>query len=507
MDFRKKIALNTIVLYIKLIAKIFLVMLSTRIVLQYMGVEDFGLYNLIAGIIALLSFLNGAMMSSTQRFLSVEMGTGSFQHLRTTFASSVAIHIIMGIIISVLLLSLMPILFSDILSIPQEKLEVAAKCYIIMILNILITLIAIPFNAAINSHEDIWYFALIEIVCEFSKLCSAYSLYYIMSDKLVAYSLLILSTTILGALAKIIWSYIKYKEITINIFKYSTKKCFNRIFKFVSWYSLAVFANILRSQGVAVVLNMFFGVIVNAAYAITNQVNSALTSFAQITTSSLDPQIMKSKGENNLERMRFLAVLASKLAFLLASIFALFLLIDLPLVLQTWLIKFPTETVTFCNYTIWTFLVMELYPGLVRMIQANGNIRNYSIITSLLAFLILPIGYMAFCFGHSPASIVQIMLVSQILTLLSSLFFAKKQCGLDVQCYLTRNIIVPVLIFIVLLSISQIWYENISHSISHLIFVGICSNVVYIIAFYVFVFNVKEKESALALVNSYIKKH
>lgn len=497
MKVSQKIILNTIVLYVKLIVTIFLTLFSTRIVLLSLGVEDFGLYNLIAGVIAFLSFLNSAMMTSTQRFLSVGMGRGVLDDLRAIFATSLTIHILIGMSMFVFLLLFIPLLINGTLSIPQEKISIALDCYVIMIFSVLITVFAVPFNAVINSHEDMWYFAIIETIAALLKLGAAYFLYYVESDKLQIYCYLMLIIIAAGALSKVIWSYLKYEEPTINIFKYSTKVDFNKMIRFVSWNSLGSLAQVGRNQGVAIVLNIFFGVTVNAAYAVTNQVNSFLTYFSHILTSTFAPQIMKSKGENNIERMIFISVLASKLAFILTSFTAIFLLTDLPLILKMWLKEVPADTLEFCYYSIWIFLVMQLYPGLVRMIQANGKIRNYQIITSLLLLLTLPLGYLCFRMGARPVSIFCIMLILQILALLATLYFSKILCGLSVKKYVINSIFVPISLFVVVLLLSKTLYVHIScPQLMDLLILSGSANIVLAGLFYVFVLNKKEKQLA-----------
>ena len=504
----EKITLNTLVLYAKLLISIVVTLFSTRIILSSLGVEDFGLYNLIGGAIAFLSFLNSAMMVSTQRFLSVGMGKKKAYDLHEVFSTSLAIHLIIGTILLIILFLIRPLLFSSILSIPHDRISVAMDCYVIMIFSVYITILAVPFNASINAHEDMWYFAIVETIVTFLKLGAAFILYYVMSDKLIMYCYLLLVITVIGILAKLIWAFIKYDEVNVNVIKYFNYRYFRSMTAFISWNALGSVAQIGRNQGVAIVLNMFFGVVVNAAYAITNQVNSFLIYFSQILTSTFAPQIMKSKGDGNNRRMIFISILSSKLSFFLTAFMAIFVLTDLPLLLHIWLDKVPNDTLEFCNYSVWIFLIMQIYPGLVRMIQANGNIRNYQISTSVLLILTLPVGYFIFKLGAEAENIFSIMIFIQLMVMITTLYFSKKLCALNVRKFILESIVLPLILFISILIISKYIYNMISiHQFYMLVIVGLCGNIILGLFYYFIVFDRSEKQTVLKVIKNLMRKN
>lgn len=451
MNAAVRVFYNTAALYIKMFFTTILSLYLTRVVLNVLGVEDFGIYSLIAGIIAILSFLNSALMSSSQRFMSVAIGRADRQLVKTYFTSSLIVHICFALILLLMLELCTVFLFDGFLNIPDNRLHVAKQVYQLMILSMLVTVIGVPYNAVINANEDLWFFAIVEVVCAFLKLVVILLFNVVSADALLLYTAWMVFVTCINVFVKYLWCKYQYTECkNVKIFECPRSSIVD-ILGFSSWNALGAFAMVGRNQGVAVILNIFFGPAINAVYGIANQVNGQLIYFSQMLTTSMAPQIMKSKGEGNTHRMISLSVFTSKAAFMLSAIFAIPLTIEMPFVLQVWLGNVPPYTVKFCELVLYVFLIMQLYPGLTRAIQANGDIKLYQIYVSILLLLPLLIGCVLFKFQYPSYYICYAMIIAQFLTLLVTLALSKKLLNFNILPFAIYVIKAVLLYFTVLL--------------------------------------------------------
>ena len=432
-----KVFYNTCALYIKMGITIVIGLYLTRVVLNELGVEDYGIYNLIGGVIALLSFLQTALSVSTQRFLSVTMGRQSRDEVKYIFKSSLAIHIVLSLFVVIILEICSLFIFDGFLNIPIDRINAAKDVFQIMILSTFFTILQVPYSADITANEDLWFFSIVETFTTFVKLYIIFLFRECTMDKLILYSYWMKFAIILGFIIKLVWCKKVYDECKgLNILRYTKKKCVKEMIGFTGWNSFGTLSLVGRNQGVAILLNVFWGPAINAVYGIANQVNGQLIHFSQIMTSSLAPQIMKSEGEGNRGRMLFLAVFASKMAFFLSAVLALPLIVEIDVILGVWLKNVPEYTELYCILILLMFLVMQLYPGLTRAIQATGIIKQYQIITSFFFFLPIPIGYVLYQMGMHNATILYLMVISQILQMVYAIYYSTSNIGLNAfKCY------------------------------------------------------------------------
>lgn len=505
MEHSRKLIYNTLALSIKILLTCIVQLIGTRIALSVLGDEAFGLYNLLAGLIILFSFVTGALLISTQRYLSISIGANDIIKLKSIFNVSLLIHIIITIFLTLLLISIKSFLFNDILNIGAQYISTAKVMYNILILSIIITISTIPYSAAINAHEDMVYFAFTEIVSLAFKLLAAITLLYIKGDHLLIYTWLMLLAIAIGALMKIVWCHIKYSESKLSIHTMVNKPLFNEMIGFVSWNTLGSASVVIRNQGVAVLLNMFFGTVVNAAYGIANQVNSLVLSFASTLTTVFTPSIVQNKGAGNETRMLEIAIFSSKLSFCVSTIMALPILTYLNKVLIWWLKDIPTNTSAFVYWIVLSFLIQQLYPGINRAIYASGKIKAYQISISLILIAIIPIGYTLLKLGLEPKWIIIALFILQCFTLMSTIYYAQKECGLNSKEFYIKSVLYPIAVFSLLLLLSQIIDEKIypttSQDISSILFISFIEIVLYVLLYFKVVFNKAEKQQLLKLVN------
>ena len=503
MEQGKTIIINTVTLYAKIIIAGVVTLLSTRVALKLLGVDDFGLYNLIAGIIAMLSFLNGALLVSTQRFLSVAMGKGaSINELTKIFNSSLFIHICLSLLLVVTLLILKPIMFSCILNINPDSIHIAKKVYDIMVISSFVTILTVPYNAAINAHEEMWMFALIESLVALMKLAAAYALYITPYNLLITYTVLMMLAIVIGGIFKYAWCRYRYQETRIFINKMYNRELISQQIGFVGWNTLGSIAVLGRNQGIAVVLNMFFGTLLNAAYGVANQLNVLVSTFAATITTVFSPIIMKYKGQGDKEQMLYVASLSSKISFLLSSIMALPILLELDNILNIWLTEVPKYTLQITSGTIITFVIMQMYPGLTRALYAEGHIKWYQIVISVTILLVLPLGYILFKLKYSPVSIIYCMIFAQILVLIETVYFSYRLLGFGWKKYFIETLNSAVCFCSVF--ICGYFLKGILNGINiyvSIAVVALFSVIAMILLYYVFLFSSKEKK---IVVNSFI---
>ncbi len=501
--------INTFASYLRIIANGVVSIIVTRIALNALGVDDYGLYNLMAGTIALLSFVNSALLISSQRYFSIAIGKKDNLLLQKYFSGSILIHLFFSVIIIVALLGLQPLLFNYVLNINPNQIHIAKIIYQIMIVSTCITMNCVPFAAMMNAYEDIAALSYISIGSYVIRLCAALSLLYLKDNLLIIFSVIIMLSICFKLFGEIIWCRIKYRSIHINPQKHFDRKICKEMTGFASWNTLGSFSVLIRDEGVAIMLNSFFGTAINAAYGIANQVNSLVLSFASNLTTVFAPSIIQAKGSGEEDRMRFFAVFASKMSFLLSSLMALPILIFLHKILLIWLGEVPDYTESFCRLIIICFLIQMLYPGINRMIYATGKIRNYQLGMFIAFTSILPLGALLFNkFHQAPPAILFVMIFSQITVLILSVAIAYKNCGLNIISFVLRGVILPSALMIVLLLLSKTilieLFENLS--IYKIIVYSIGIDLIFASAYIAVVLDNKEKTALKTLFTNFHKK-
>lgn len=500
MNIKRKIGINIMSLYSKLFLGAFLAFFSTRIVLDNLGVDDYGIFNLIAGVIIALSFVNSSLMSSTQRFLSVAIGRKNKEEVKDIFRTSAFLHTMLAIAIIIVLEAISPLLFSGFLNIAADKIETARQLYHIMIFSTAITFWAIPYNAAINANEDMWFYAISSVIVESLKLIAAFSLIWLNSNLLIWYGTFMLLIIIIDVSIKLTFARRKYEEVKYKVFSKINRKLSKEMIGFVGWNTLGTIATTARNQGVAIVLNFFFGVRINAVYAITNQVNTVLGTFSRTMSTALTPQIMKSEGSGDRKRMIKLSCFTSKLSFYLSSLFAIPLLIEMPLVLDIWLKNVPEYTVIFCRLSMWVFLIMQLYPGIVRAIQAEGRIKHYQITISIILSSSLIVGSIVFKFFSIPYLIFIVLIFAQILTMVATLYYAYKNIGLNIISYLKDIVLKPLAVISVSILATYLMSTTQLNPYLRLALIIVVSGMIQSILSYIIVLDKSEKKIVSELV-------
>ncbi|MDR1056209.1 MAG: lipopolysaccharide biosynthesis protein [Prevotellaceae bacterium] len=404
---------------------------TSRVILKTLGISDFGIYNVVGGIVTMFGFLNAAMSMGTQRFLNYEMGKNNSKGLKNVFIMSVNIHIIIAIIVLLFAETLGLWFLNAKLNIPVDRMQIANWVYQFSIFSFIITIIQVPYNAAIIAHERMNIYAYISIVEVLLKLLIVYLLVLISVDKLKLYAFLVFAVTFIVALIYRIYCIRKFEECRFSFFW--DKKLFMNIMGFSGWNLFGQIAQISTTQGVNMVLNMFYGVVVNAAVGITNQINGAITSFVHNFQTAFRPQITKLYASNEKDKMNKLVFQSSKFSFFLLYLVSIPIIFNIEMVLKIWLGDYPAYSPIFCELLIIYSYMEAIGMPLVITIMASGKNRNYQVIVSIIIFLNLILSYFLLKFGLNPDIVFYVKIFLSFFVLSTRMYFSKKQSDISLK--------------------------------------------------------------------------
>jgi O-antigen/teichoic acid export membrane protein len=456
MDEKNRIVRNTLMLYMRMFFNIFIALITSRLILDVLGVVDYGIYNVVGGVVVLFTFLNSAMASSTQRYLTFEIGIGDQERLRSIFSTSIFIHIIISLFVLILAETIGVWLFYSKLTIPSERLNAAMWVYQLSICSCLVSIMSVPYNAAIIAREKMDVFAYISILDISLRLIVVVFLYFSPMDKLITYAFLLLVISVLIRVIYVI--YCKRHIEEARFFLGWDRKLFFEMLYFAGWNLFGNLAYIGYTQGVNVLLNIFFGPAVNAARAIAIQLQGTVNNFCNSFQTALNPQITKSYAAGDKSYMFNLVYGSSKYSFFLLLLLALPLLIETEQILSLWLNIVPDYTVVFLRIMLLITIVDVMANPLIISAQATGCIRNYQLIIGGILLLIVPISYFVLKLGGSPVCAFFVHLSIVILAQVIRLWMIRGMIGLSLKCYFQQviiplvkvsslSVIIPLLVF------------------------------------------------------------
>lgn len=493
MQASSRIVVNTIAQYARSIINMLLSLYSSRLVLNYLGVEDYGIYSLVAGVVSMLSFLTNSLVGSTQRFLSVNQGKGNLQLLKEVFSNSLLLHLILGLFISIVLESCTFFIFDRVLVIPTNRLDVAKVLYQQVVWMVYISFIASPFRALLVSRENIVYTSFIDVIDGVLKVCCVACIPFLAADRLLVYGWIMFSIQCFSLLAFMFYCYWKYEECIIPKLRYFTWNYVKELSSYTGWviYSAAAIAS--RNQGLAIVLNRFFGATMNAAYGIGNQIAGMLSFVCTSFTNAISPQLMAAEGAGNRDKMLRLAEIQSKFSFLLLSMFAVPAIFEMKSLLALWLGQVPDGAVLFACAFIIMQTVDQLSQGLGIANRAVGDIKKYTIVTYTPKLLILPIAWFILKYRYPISLIVVVMIVLEYFCMLLRIYLFRDFEGFNVSKY-CRNVLLNT-IMPVLLSSVVCFLINMTISISGRFFITfILSITIFLVSAYYLSLNSNERE-------------
>ena len=433
----KRIAKNTLLLYFRMLVTMAVSLYTSRVVLNILGVEDFGIYNVVGGIVAMFGFINGSMTSATQRYLTFELGQNNRAQLTKVFSTSLSIHGIISFLIIVLAETVGLWFLWNKMQIPADRMNAAFWVFQCSVAASVIMIMSVPYNAAIIAHERMSAFAYISIIEVSLRLLIVCFLRYFHTDKLILYAALIV---IVQFLIRLCYSWYCNRHFNETKYRWSWDKgLFKEMTGFASWNMFGSLAAITFTQGLNLLLNMFFGPVVNAARGIAVQAQTAIGQFSSNFQTALNPQITKSYATGDMEYMHGLIFRSAKFSFFLLLLLSLPVLIETKAILTLWLKIVPDHTVVFLRIMLCTTWVYAVSNPLITAASATGKIKLYqSVVGGLL--LILPISYLCLRFGLPAYSVFIVHFVMEITAQFARLLMLRRMIRLSLREYFAKVI-------------------------------------------------------------------
>lgn len=451
-----QIAKNTVLLYLRQIFLIIISLYSSRVILATLGIEDYGIYNVVGGIALMFSFITTTMASASQRFLSYEIANGNEERLSQTFSLTMLSYILISAV-SVVLCELIAVWFlNTYMNIPENSLYAANWILQFSIFSFIVNLISTPYLSVIIAREKMGVYAYVSIIDGLLKLAILFLLKLWKSDRLILYGLFMFIETAIISIYYAIYTTKRFKESKYKYFY--EKERLKEMFAFAWWNVLGSLANVLRSQGINILLNIFFNPIVNAARGIAYNVNSAISNFSNNFYTAVRPQIIKRYAAGAVDEMLGLVFMSSKFAFYLLLILSLPILFETDYLLKLWLKTPPEYTAIFVKLIVINSLMEVLNYPLVNAIQATGKIKIYQLIVSGFYLLNLPISYVLLRYGMPPESTMYVNIGLLLVCFWPRLIICKRTIGLSIRSYFSiviKKIIIVTIVSVLIVHLSS----------------------------------------------------
>jgi O-antigen/teichoic acid export membrane protein len=422
-DNNKRIVKNTVILYVRMIIVLLITLYSSRLVLKALGVDDFGLYNVVGGVVGLLSFFNVTMARSTQRFLNVEMVKGE-EALGNIFASSITVHLLLAILFFIIGETIGLWFLNNHINIPEGREYASNLVYQASILSFCVSIISVPYSAAVIAYEKMSFVALVGIVDAVLKLLIAVYLLNASYDRLVLYGILLLLITVLNLILYYLFCKKNYKSLR---FKLSfDKDNIKHIFSFVGWTLVGESAQVGCNQGNAILVNWFHPLTANAAMTVGGQINNALSSLTSNFQTAFNPQITKSYSENNYEYLKKLVYGTSKISFCILFVVAVPISFNINWILDIWLEEVPDLSNIFAILYLGNAVLNALSSPFHFAVLASGEIRSFQVVSSLFYVLDLPITYFLFFIGFPAPTVLWVKIGTMVAIVFVRIIYASK---------------------------------------------------------------------------------
>ena len=447
----KRIAKNTLMLYSRQILILLVSLYTVRIVLDVLGIEDYGIYNVVGGVVALFSFLSGSMASATQRFFSFAIGQEDSDKLNKVFSVNLLIYIAIAIIAFILLETIGTWFINQQLKIPPERFEAARWVYHFSVLTFIATIFTAPFMAIIIAHEDMQIYAYISVVEAGLKLAIVFLLMRLSGDKLEVYGFLLFAVSFVNALFYVGICVRKYSECQFRRF-YWDKRLLQEIISFTGWTLLGQITIVLRNQGVTILLNQVFTPVVVAARAIASSITSRINIFSSNFNIGLYPPIIKSYAANEKNNMFSLIFNGAKITFFLMWIFSLPLFLEMDTILSIWLKTPPEGAVLFTRLALVEVLINSISLPITTAARAPGKMRTYELILGSLNISIFLIAWLVLKMGGAAYSVYIVAIAVNFVMLIVRLFVVRTLLGLSMKSFFIK-VIIPVLAVILVSSL------------------------------------------------------
>lgn len=467
----KRIAKNTLLLYVRMFFMMAISLYTSRVVLNTLGIEDYGIYNVVGGVVAMFGFINGSMSSVTQRYITFALGKGNKQELQKVFSTALQIHVLISVLIVILGETVGLWFMYTQMQIPADRMDAAFWVLQCSIVSTVVMIISVPYNADIVAHEKMSAFAYISILEAVLKLVVVYVLLVFSYDKLILYAFLILSVQLLIRFCYSHYCNRHFEESSYR--RVWDKALFKEMTSFAGWSMFGNLSVVLFGQGLNMLLNVFFGPVVNAARAVAVQVQSAIQQFVGNFQMALNPQITKTYAKGEMEEMRRLMFRSARFSFYLLFFLSLPVLFETDFILTLWLKSVPENSVTFLRIMICISLSFTLSNPLMVANYATGKVKKYQAICGTILLMILPVSYVCLYFGLPAYSVFIVHFVMEAITQLARMIILRSLLGIRLREYFTHIYARVFAVTVLSAAVPYIVYQSMENTVSR--FFAVCA--------------------------------
>ena len=497
----KRIAKNALFLYGKMLFVLFVSIYTTRVVLNVLGIEDYGIYNVVCGFVAMFGFLNTSLSNGIQRFYNYEFAQNGEEGLKRVFQTSLLIQLCLAILIVVLVETIGIWYINTKMVIPADRIIAANWVFQFSVFSLILVIIQIPYSAAILAHERMDYYAIVSIIDVLLKLGIILVLPYFEGDQLIFYGVLQVFVSLLNFILYLVYSKNNFKELVIE--KIFDKDLFRSIFKFSGWNIFATFAWMTQGQGVNMVVNLFFGTVINAARGVSGQIQSAIQGFCENLVIAFRPQLVQSYAQGNIRRTEKMMFSMSKIMFILFGALSLPVCLEIDYILSLWLgDSIPEYTAGFTILVLLSMFPRNFTLAFAQVVHATGRLGKFQIVTAVIVLFSLPITYLFLELGYNPMSVYWVNLVMCVVLFCGCIIVLKQCFPINLinylkcvlwPCFLLAAIVIPITYSVTVIM---------SSSFCRLVIVTLVSSVSILFFSFVFVLNNEEKK----LLKSFVKR-
>jgi O-antigen/teichoic acid export membrane protein len=471
---------------------------TSRVVLAALGVEDFGIYNVVGGIVVMFAFLNNAMVASSQRFISYELGKRNGEMLKKIFSISITIHFCIALIVLLIAETAGLWFLNTQLNITPERISAANRVYQYSIFAFLAGIISVPYNACIVAHEHMKTYAVVAIINIVLRLAVAYIVMAGGMDKLKLYALLVLVVAVIIRIINTVYCKVRFEECTYRFL--FDKDLFLRMFSFAGWSFFGNLSYSFRDQGSNMISNIFFGTAVNAARGIAFQINGAIASFAGNFQMAINPQITKTYAEGDYKQTQLLIARGCRYSFYLLAILTIPIYINIKYILSLWLTVVPEYTAIFSKIAIWISVLNSMSGPIDTAIQATSDVRNFNLIIGGIFLLDLPVSYLILKLGYLPYSVLYVSLFTTTVCVFARFLIMKRRIAFSGRYFVGSIFFKNMAMFAVLIAVLQ--YIQTLMPVNFLSFVVMTSFGIILtgVTFYLFGLEKMEKQQLIKVI-------
>lgn len=492
----KRLAKNTIILNIRLIVTLFISFYSSRLVLKVLGVEDYGLYNLVGGFVSLLAIITSSITGAASRFITVELGRGNIGVLNSTFCSIVNVLMFFSFCVAVFAALFGPWFIVNYLTIPPSKINIAIFVFGCSVFVFVLNMLSVPYTALVTAHEHMDFYAVMSVYDSVSKLMIVILLSYFGEQKLLLYAFLLASAALINRLIYGAYCMRKFQEAKYHFIVDKTK--IKQVLSFSFWMGIGSAAGILKDQAGNVIINMFFGLLLNASMGIATQIKGIIVQFGNSIGAAITPQITKSFAVNDFNRSIQLTYLYVKVVSLFMLIIAMPFLFETPFILKTWLNIVPNYSVEFVRIMIIVTFLNTISQGFGPLFLANGKIRTYQIIGACIVITYVPLCYLILCNLRNPLVCLLVSLGMEVILLFSNYYCLKVQIGFPILDFF-KNVIGKIFVIVLLSGLFLIMLQLLMKDTSLLRAIStlLLSTVIIMISSFFLLFNNEDRKKIL----------